>query len=67
MTQTKDTWQAGNETDVLLAKLRGDTPGVLDALHRMDVHELAVFGQHLYALQGAVAEVATAKARKLAP
>ena len=61
----KDTWQAGKETDVLLAQLRGDPAGVVEALQDMSVRELAGFGQHLWTIQGLIGDVATAKSRGL--
>lgn len=63
--ETRTTWEAGPEVDALLAQLRGDPAAVVEALDQMDVHRLAQLGQHLYAMQGVLAEVATAKARGL--
>lgn len=60
----QDTWIAFREVDALLGQLRGDTPAVLDVLHRMSLPEVSRFGQHLHQLGQLLVEVATAKARE---
>lgn len=61
----KGTWESFAETDALLAQLRGDRAGVINAVKGMSVNELSSFGQALWELGNTLGIVATHKARDL--